>query len=194
MSTYLKLYSFVSLWCWILFLGYFVYDPGFNSKTLMLLTVAQGLGILDLIHIGLNWVKGKLKPAAVRLFIRLFILLLLHLMGSSPRVQLVLDGRILIATIWSFIEIIRHWHSLSELFGKQREGLKWLRYSGYMLFYPIGMIGESLIAYQFLAERSFRMDVYGIILVILSATFLAGYPVLFKFMSKQRRRKLRPKP
>lgn len=193
MSNYLKLYSLVSLWCWLLFLGYFLYDPGFNSKTLLLLTLAQGLALLDVVHVGMKWVKGSIKPVAIRVFIRLFIVVLLHLMGSSPKVQLPVDGRIFIALIWSFTEIIRHWHTLSDLFGKNREGLKWLRYSGYILFFPIGLIGELLISYQFLAERNFTMDMYGIILFLLTLAIIAGYPPLFKYMGKQRRRKLRPK-
>lgn len=193
MSNYLKLYSLVSLWCWILFLGYFLYDPGFNSKTLLLLTLAQGLALLDVVHVGMKWVKGSIKPVAIRVFIRLFIVVLLHLMGSSPKVQLLVDGRIFIALIWSFTGIIRHWHTLSDLFGKKREGLTWLRYSGYMLFFPIGLIGELLISYQFLAERNFTMDMYGIILFLLILAIITGYPFLFKYMGKQRRRKLRPK-
>ncbi|MFT4681434.1 MAG: very-long-chain (3R)-3-hydroxyacyl-CoA dehydratase [Granulosicoccus sp.] len=193
MSNYLKVYSLVSLWCWILFLGYFLYDPGFNSKTLLFLTLAQGLALLDVLHVGMSWVKGSIKPVAIGVFIRVFIVVLLHLMGSSPKVQLPLDGRILIALIWSFTEIIRHWHALSDLFGQKREGLTWLRYSGYVLFYPVGIIGELLISFQYLAERNFSMDVYGIVLILLSIAFVAGYPPLFKHMGKQRRRKLRPK-
>ena len=193
MRTYLRLYSIVSLWCWILFLGYFAYDPGFNSKILWLLTLAVGLSGLDIVHIRLSWAKGKVKPTVIRLCIHMFIIMLLHLMGSSPRVQLAIDGRIIIAVAWSFTEIIRHWHALRELKGKQGEGLTWLRYSGYILFYPISFIGELLIAYQFMAERSFKMDVYGIICILLICGFLVGYPFLFQFMGKQRRRKLRPK-
>lgn len=193
MSNYLKLYSLVSLWCWMLFLGYFLYDPGFNSKTLLFLTLAQGLALLDVLHVGLKWVKGSMKPVAIRVSIRIFIVVLLHLMGNSTRIQLPIDGRILIALSWSFTEIIRHWHAISELLGKKREGLTWLRYSGYILFYPIGLIGELLISYQFLAERNFTIDIYGVVLFLLILTFIAGYPPLFKYMGKQRRRKLRPK-
>ncbi|MFT4525401.1 MAG: very-long-chain (3R)-3-hydroxyacyl-CoA dehydratase [Bacteroidia bacterium] len=193
MSNYLKVYSLVSLWCWILFLGYFLYDPGFNSKTLLFLTLAQGLALFEVLHVGMKWVKGSIKPVAIRVFIRVFIVVILHLMGSSSQVQLPVDGRIIIAVIWGFTEIIRHWHALSDLAGKKREGLTWLRYSGYILFYPIGLIGELLISYKFLAERNFTMDVYGTIMFILIIAFVAGYPPLFIYNGKQRRRKLRPK-
>ena len=192
MNNYLKLYSTVSLWCWTLFLGYFLYDPGFNSKTLLLLTLAQGLALLDVLHIGMKWVKGSIKPVAIRVSIRIFIVLLLHLMGNSTRVQLPIDGRILIAVIWSFTEFIRHWYVLSDLFEKKTEGLTWLRYSSYMLFYPLGLIGELLICYQYLAERNFTMDVYGIILLLLIMACVLGYQSLFKYMGKLRRRTLRP--
>lgn len=178
---------------WLAFVFYFIIEPDFNSTTILLLTIAQGLAVLEILHAYLKWVKSKWKIVLAQVFSRLFIVVLIHQLKYIGSPQMTVDGRILITVAWGFTEVIRYLHYLTVLRKKESPGLTWFRYTGFLLLYPIGVFGELVIVYQFMYERDWQLDVIGIAVILIALSYPIGFPILFKHMLKQRRRKLRPK-
>lgn len=193
MNAYLKLYNWLALIAWLAFLFYFIVEPDFNSTTILILTIAQGLAILEILHAYMGWVKSKWKLVAVQVFSRLFIVVLIYQLKYLGSPHMTIDGRILVTVAWGFTEVIRYSHYLFTLSKKENPGLTWFRYTGFMLLYPIGVIGELLIVYQFMAERAWSFDLVGIAVIVIVLSYPIGFPILFRHMLKQRRRKLRPR-
>lgn len=95
---------------------------------------------------------------------------------------------------WSFTEIVRYSFfalSLTASNGEPPSFLRWLRYSGFYVLYPVGISSE--LWELFLAFRVARAedDVarWGVIAVVM-ATYLPGAPKLFGHMMRQRRKVL----
>jgi very-long-chain (3R)-3-hydroxyacyl-CoA dehydratase len=193
MNSYLKIYNALALLAWLAFLVYFIVEPDFNSSTILILSIAQGLAVLEILHAYLDRVKSKWKVVAVQVFSRIFIVILIHQLKHLGSPHMTIDGRILIAVAWGFTEVVRYWHYLSTLRKKDNPGLTWFRYSGFIILYPIGVTGELLIAYQYMYERNWNFDLAGIAVTVIVLSYSVGFPVLFRHMIKQRRRKLRPK-
>ncbi|XP_053612964.1 very-long-chain (3R)-3-hydroxyacyl-CoA dehydratase 3-like [Plodia interpunctella] len=122
-------------------LGYasfaFTYDHlGFIVK---LLHIMQ---ILEIVHPIIGLTKGAPTVAFFQLLGRLFILFIM--IDPEPRMQTKAIVPYLYV-VWSTIEVIRHIYYISQLAEKEISLLTWLRYSAWIILYPMGIFGEATV-------------------------------------------------
>lgn len=93
---------------------------------------------------------------------------------------------------WSITEVVRYaFFALSLSSGAEPALLRWVRYSGFYVLYPVGISSE--LWELFLAFRIARAqgDVLAwVVAATVMATYLPGAPKLYGHMMKQRRKVL----
>lgn len=93
---------------------------------------------------------------------------------------------------WSVTEVVRYlFFALSLGAGVEPSPLRWMRYSGFFVLYPVGISSE--LWELFIAARSASAEgntVGAAVAVAVMATYLPGAPKLYTHMIKQRRKVL----
>lgn len=92
---------------------------------------------------------------------------------------------------WSITEVVRYAFFALSLSGAEPGFLRWIRYSGFYVLYPVGISSE--LWELFLAFRIARAeeDVPGwVVAALVMATYLPGAPKLYGHMMRQRRKVL----
>jgi len=197
---YLGAYNFVAFLFWAAYLIAFVAN-GFslNDYGLWLLNIAQGLALLEILHALMKWVKSPVESTVAQVASRLLVLALIDIfsyVGFGPPVFL--TGVLVVSFAWSITELVRYSLYFLALSNIQPKWLLWARYSFFILLYPIGVAGEWCI---FLAPAIGGMVHlkpgaqpitiwYKIIIVLLFISYAYYFPVLYRYMWKQRKAKL----
>lgn len=96
---------------------------------------------------------------------------------------------------WSFAEITRYLFYALNTFGMAPELVTWLRYSLFILFYPLGVIGELWIVYsihphltsEIMFNKALAWSMY------LQTPAYVYFPTLYRHLLKQRNKVLNPK-
>ncbi|KAE8784157.1 very-long-chain (3R)-3-hydroxyacyl-CoA dehydratase PASTICCINO 2A-like [Hordeum vulgare] len=105
---------------------------------------------------------------------------------------------------WSITEIIRYsFFGMKETFGFAPYWLLWLRYSTFLVFYPIGMLSEVGLIFVAIPSMktssksrlmmpnkwNFSFD-YRYELALTAALYVPGFPYLFRYMVAKRKKVL----
>jgi hypothetical protein len=93
---------------------------------------------------------------------------------------------------WSVTEVVRYlFFALSLGTGAEPSPLRWMRYSGFFVLYPVGISSELwelfTVAQAAAAEGS---TAKAVVAGVTMATYLPGAPMLYTHMIKQRRKVL----
>lgn len=92
---------------------------------------------------------------------------------------------------WSTTEVIRYAFFALTLAGAEPAALKWLRYSGFFVLYPVGISSELWELFLALGEARAANDVpASMVIAAVMATYLPGAPKLYGHMMRQRRKVL----
>ncbi|RZC38430.1 very-long-chain (3R)-3-hydroxyacyl-[acyl-carrier protein] dehydratase [Asbolus verrucosus] len=161
--------------------------------------------LLEVMHPLFGYVKGGMFIPLLQVGGRLFIIILM--LEFEPRLQTMPVVFYLFMT-WSAIEIIRYPYYMSQLFKKENGLLTWLRYTAWMICYPIGFVCEGVIIFRNLIflEQSDRWTIalstpfeitlrFSTLLRIHLLFFII--PAMYTLMShmyKARQQKIGPKP
>jgi hypothetical protein len=194
--NYLAAYNFIAFVFWTLYLVWFIASGlEFSDTALSLLCVAQGLAVLEILHVLLKWVKSPVLSTIAQVMSRLlvvFVILAIRLFPhenfSNPAVLNV--GIIIVSFAWSITEIIRYSFYFLSLFNKQPKWLLWMRYSFFIALYPLGVTGEWLIIISPIVVAKNYFSLYSAFVIMLFAAYAYYFPVLYKYMWKQRKLKL----
>ncbi len=191
-KTWLVTFNALTLLAWLLFFIHTgLHGFQFDDQSLVMMSVAQGLAIFEVINsifklAGANWLLTTMQVSS-----RFLVVALLWLIPSDVIADLgVYSGFILITLAWSITEIIRAVFYTSDLLGKQIMSLLWMRYTFFILLYPIGVIGEFMVMFSFMEWRGFEFDGAGIGLVIVALLYVVFFPKLYLHMIRQRKKKL----
>ena len=106
---------------------------------------------------------------------------------------------------WTITEIVRYSFYLFTLLGGVPYILKWLRYTLFIILYPIGVVGEVLTVYASLKpvkdqeiysirlpnSFNFVLD-YHLVLMCLFPVYIFYFPKLYFYMFSQRKKALSP--
>lgn len=196
---YLAAYNFTAFVFWAAYLGVFVGCGCRLTQTgLLLLSIAQGMAVLEILHAALKWVKSPIGSTIAQVSSRLLVLLVINLLPVAGN-TLCLDepwpnetvvGLLLISFAWSITELVRYSFYFLSLFKIEWRPLLWMRYTFFIVLYPLGVTGEWLILiYPILKNGwSFNLTTAGLILLFL--TYAYYFPVLYGYMWKQRKAKL----
>merc|ERR1711871_482856 len=99
---------------------------------------------------------------------------------------------------WASVEVIRYSYLMFNLIDAVPGPLKWLRYSAFIILYPVGISGENLCIYA--ARNALRKKIdfnttyfnYWYFILLIQVLYLPGSPIMFGHMQKQRKKYLSP--
>ncbi|MCW3128446.1 MAG: very-long-chain (3R)-3-hydroxyacyl-CoA dehydratase 2 [Bacteroidetes bacterium] len=201
---YLLAYNGIAFLAWAAFALAFLAKMG--SISLLLLNIAQGLAVLEIIHAVLGWVRSPLGSTAAQVASRILVLILLNLFIGDEELRYAFYGLLMVSFAWTLTELIRYSFYFLGLLGRQPRWLLWMRYSFFIFLYPFGVTGEWLvilspiIAFGFKAQvpvafggcHSFDLNLtyYSIFAAFLAISYIYYFPVLYGYMWKQRKAKL----
>ncbi|KKY29370.1 putative protein tyrosine phosphatase [Diaporthe ampelina] len=149
----------------------------------------QTLAALEIVHSVLGIVRAPLLTTLMQVSSRFALVWgAVHfypLIAASPAYSSMLLA-------WSVTEVVRYlFFALSLGPGAEPAPLRWMRYSGFFVLYPVGISSE--LWELLLAARSAGAEgntVGAAVAVLVMATYLPGAPKLYTHMIKQRRKVL----
>lgn len=191
-KSYLVAYNAIAFACWLLYLICFL-SSGFvlTDNNLLLLNIAQGLAVLEIIHTVLKWVKSPVGSTAAQVFSRLLVLVLINVFRQHDMLTpLCYAGVVTVSIAWGITEVVRYSFYALQLLNRQPYWLLWMRYTFFIVLYPVGVTGEWLIIASPIIAQGFSINAYNIFVVFLLGSYVYYFPVLYRYMWKQRRAKV----
>ena len=189
---YLGAYNLTAFVFWVLYLVFFI-ASGFqlNSFNLLLLNIAQGLAFLEIIHAIFKWVKSPVLSTIAQVSSRLLVLVLINIFIKDESLQSIVKiGVIIVSAAWGITEMVRYSLYFLSLLNKQPGWLLWMRYSLFIALYPTGVTGEWIIIAAPLIAHGISLNLYNTLVAVLAVSYVYYFPVLYKYMWKQRSLKL----
>uniref|UniRef100_A0A1Y1L455 Very-long-chain (3R)-3-hydroxyacyl-CoA dehydratase n=1 Tax=Photinus pyralis TaxID=7054 RepID=A0A1Y1L455_PHOPY len=99
----------------------------------------------EIILVLIGWRSGAILPALIQIGGRLILINLL----IDPEPRLHKEGTLfLLYLVWSSVELIRYPFYITEVCNIKVPLLKWLRYSAWIVLYPIGITLEAIVLYM----------------------------------------------
>eukprot|EP00744_Colponema_vietnamica_P004628 GILI01006875.1.p1 GENE.GILI01006875.1~~GILI01006875.1.p1 ORF type:complete len:237 (-),score=64.04 GILI01006875.1:602-1270(-) len=166
-----------------------------------LLVVSQTAAVMEILHAASGLVRSPLGTTFAQVFSRIFVLWGGLELGSKDVTQSYFVTQMVIA--WSLSEIIRYsFYAINLIKGKVPAFLQWIRYSAFMILYPMGISGEMMTMYKalpYIAEKqslsislpnryNFAFNYYGFVVVSLALLYPLGTYVLYGYMLSQRKK------
>uniref|UniRef100_A0ACD5VLV2 Uncharacterized protein n=1 Tax=Avena sativa TaxID=4498 RepID=A0ACD5VLV2_AVESA len=167
----------------------------------MLVMVYVILLLAQILHSILGFVKSPVSVTLSQIIGRLYITW--GILWSFPEAQ----SHILVTSLilsWSITEVIRYsFFGMRETFGFEPSWLLWLRYSTFLVLYPIGLLGE--VGLIFVAMPSMKTSRkyclmmpnkwnvsfnYHYTSAFLTTLYIPGFPYLFRYMLAKRKKVL----
>lgn len=200
---YLAAYNFAAFVFWAAYIiAYISGGMQLDLSNLLLLNIAQGLAILEIFHSLFRWVKSPVFSTIAQVSSRLLVVLLLDVFKGAFMLAALFGpigniipvygkvGVLLISFAWSITELVRYSLYYLTLFNMQPRWLLWMRYSFFIVLYPLGVIGEWLIITVPVTLPGVSFPQYKWALGFLFILYAAGFPMLYGYMWKQRKAKL----
>lgn len=187
-EKYLKAYNLIQLSGWgIAFLMLWInFQYGF-----FILWFFQIYALTEVVHASKKWVQASplycFLQTAARILILFFsyALLLASVFKPFPWINEIV---LLMLTAWCIAEIIRYGYYVSNLMEKEFIWLTRLRYSAFILLYPLGAACECYILYLvFHHETILWIKIFIVVTIILYVLF---FPKLYLHLIQQRKKKL----
>ncbi len=193
-QKYLLAYNLLLAIGWAIFLVRELLN-GFamDSTFLLLLNICQGAAVLEIVHAALKWVSSPVFTTFIQVFSRIFVLVFINLSFyyHCGLIQFFgVTGVVLVTIAWGVTEIIRYSYYFFSLLNQEISWLAYMRYTFFIVLYPIGVVGEWLILLSVMKENDWSFNSVNIFLGIVLLTYLPFFPKLYMYMWRQRRKKL----
>ena len=191
-KNYLVAYNTFAFCAWLIYFICFLSSGlQLTPHNLILLNIAQGLAVLEIFHTLLKWVKSPVASTVAQVFSRLLVLVLINIFQNQGELTTVsYAGIVTVSIAWSITEIVRYSFYALQLLNRLPTWLLWMRYTFFILLYPVGVTGEWLINASPIIAKGFSISAYPIFVVFLFASYVYYFPILYKYMWKQRRSKI----
>lgn len=192
MKTYLKLYNLLLAIGWAaLLLLYILNGCKLDQVGLILLNICQFAAVLEIIHAALKIVSSPVVTTIKQLGSRFMVVVLIDLLKSEEYIGLAgVTGLHLIMFAWGITEIVRYSFYFSGLIDKEVKLLVFLRYTLFLVLYPMGVTGELLIIYSWMAKDGLTFSVNDVVFAAIFLSYFIFFPGMFKHMLSQRKKKL----
>ncbi len=192
MKTYLKLYNLTLAIGWAaLLIIYILNGCKLNEVGLILLNICQFAAVLEIIHAALKIVSSPVGTTIKQLGSRFMVVVLIDLLKNEEYINVAgITGLHLIMFAWGITEIVRYSFYFSGLVGKEIKILVFLRYTLFLVLYPMGVTGELLIIYSWVAKDGFTFSVNDVVFGIIFLSYFVFFPGMFGHMLSQRKKKL----
>ena len=150
----------------------------------------QNLAALEVVHALLGVVRAPWLTTAMQVASRLLVV---NLVDAEPALWSVWP-LLLVGASWGFTELVRYsWYG-ANLLGTPLRLHTWLRYSTFLLLYPLGVLGELLILHAAMPTplgQSAPLAAAGVpplatLLRVAMLAYVPGFPLLFMHMLQQR--------
>ena len=193
-KKYLNLYNAAAFIFWLAYAAYIIaYGFSLNATGLLLLSIAQGMAFLEIVHAFLKWVKSPLVSTIAQVSSRIFIVVLLHFfINDLPLPFLTQTGITVISVAWGITEMVRYSFYTLQLIDVKPYVLLWMRYSFFIVLYPLGVSGEWFILLHPVMKSGLVFSAYNLFLIVILAAYIYYFPVLYRYMWRQRKSKLKP--
>ncbi|XP_011634290.1 very-long-chain (3R)-3-hydroxyacyl-CoA dehydratase 2 [Pogonomyrmex barbatus] len=197
-------------WSYILYqiIQYYI-SPSTGSslwdKIKLPIIIFQNAALLEIIHAATGMVPSNVIITTLQVLSRVIVVVAIILAtpytyaASSPGLPLALIA-------WSITEIIRYFYYFVNLINIVPYVLVWLRYTTFIILYPLGITGELLCFYSAIKYATANPDswsytlpnkwnftfsyLYFLVTVVL--TYIPSFPQLYLHMFAQRRKILNP--
>lgn len=187
-EKYLKAYNLVQCILWAAAL---LMLPLHLMQALYIVLFAQSFSILEIYHAYKNWNSSSPFLCFIQIGARLFILywtvqiLFIALFNSIVYFNSVIH---IMLAAWCIAEIIRYIYYVSQLSKKGNNTITWLRYSAFIICYPVGLACELFVLYTVFMHHEMTYVKIIVILTLIAYIFL--FPKLYLHLLKQRKQKL----
>ncbi|KAI0155252.1 PTPLA-domain-containing protein [Xylariaceae sp. FL1272] len=198
-QSYLLLYNTLSLisWAYILSLPLtHLFTSSISPSTLQSdlhpLTIIQTLSLLEVLHALLGLVRSSPSTTALQIGGR--NLVVWTVMRAFPSLVFHGNGRIAFLgcmLAWGASDALRFAYFVAAQNNKMWGWLKWLRYSAFVLLYPVGFMSEAWLVYVSFTQAEGISLPYRVYLGAGLLSYVPAFYVLYGYMFAQRRRALR---
>lgn len=191
-KNYLKAYNFLLAIGWAVFLVYQI-AHGFRLDTfsLWLLNICQVAALLEVLHAVLKWVRTPVFTTLIQVASRVFVLFWINMVPAEAQITVAgINGIMMVSVAWGITEVVRYSFYLLGLMGKEWYPLTFMRYSLFLVLYPLGVTGEWFIVLSQTRLDNWELSLVNILLYVVLASYIPFFPQLFGHMLKQRKQKL----
>lgn len=163
------------------------------------LQIFQSAAILEIVHAAACFVRSPVGTTTMQVFSRVSLVFILYKVVSAQASI----GVLFLLTAWSVTEVIRYSYYGLALINAVSDIHTWLRYSLFIILYPLGVCGELLVILAALPEIATKKHLtvelpnicnigfsfwwYLIAYIIL---YIPGFPQMYLYMLKQRKKVL----
>ena len=191
-KTWLISFNIITLVAWSVFFAYaLAHGLTFDKTGLLLLSVAQGLAIFEIMNAALGLAGANWLLTTMQVFSRFLIAFLLNWIPFETLTELnYSSGFAVIAVAWSVTEIVRALFYLTELTNRPIKAITFSRYTFFIFLYPLGVTGEFMVMFSFWEWRLFEFNFINLALAAIALSYFVFFPKLYGHMWKQRKKKL----
>lgn len=163
------------------------------------LQIFQIAAILEIVHAATCLVRSPVGTTAMQVFSRVSLVLILFKVLSAQASI----GVLFLLMAWSVTEVIRYSYYGFTLINTVSKFHTWLRYSLFIVLYPLGVSGELLVIWAALPEVSAKKHLtvelpnmlnmgfsFWWYLIVYVFLYVPGFPQMYMYMFKQRKKVL----
>ncbi|XP_012058340.1 PREDICTED: very-long-chain (3R)-3-hydroxyacyl-CoA dehydratase 2 [Atta cephalotes] len=176
------------------------------NETKLPVIIFQNAALLEIMHAGIGLVPSNVLITLAQVFSR--IMLVNGVLLATPYTYAASSPGLPLALIaWSITEIIRYSYYFVNLVSDiVPRVLVWLRYTTFIILYPLGVTGELLCLYTAVKYANANPDSWSYVLpnkwnftfsylyllIAVMLFYIPGFPPLYLHMFAQRRKILNP--
>lgn len=203
-----NLYQFIAYFYIVIVLSILWSRDGFDeiSRTTFrivgpIMKCSQMLQYLEFLHSLVGYTKGSALFPFLQVTGRNFVLF--AIINNEPRIQ-VMPVVFILFLVWASVELIRYPYYIGSLMNKEISLLTWLRYTVWIVLYPLGFLCEGTVLLrsvpffeetkQFTVQLpnpwNFTFDMVAFMKIYMGFVLLPGIYLVMKHMTKLRAKKL----
>jgi len=191
-KPYLITYNLLLFAGWSVFFFYTLLHGFVLDKfSLTLLNICQFAALLEIAHAALKWTPSPVFTTTLQIFSRIFVLHWLNVIPVHQEIAFLgINGITVVSIAWGITEMVRYSHYFFSLLGKPVPALNYLRYTLFIVLYPLGITGEGMIMISALKSTAFQVSVINAVIVVVMLSYIPFFPKLYGYMWAQRKKKL----
>ncbi|KAK4165355.1 hypothetical protein QBC43DRAFT_32419 [Cladorrhinum sp. PSN259] len=193
-KAYLVLYNAASAIAWAAVLGRVAVVLGWRGPAFVPLVVdnfariTQTFAVVEILHALTGVVPAPVFTTSMQVASRLFLMWAVCWPFQPLNVSTWYSSML---CAWATTEVIRYTYFVFKQFDAVPGALHWLRYSAFLILYPIGISSEVAMTLKALfGPASYLASWYPYALTAVLLSYIPGSVILYSHMLKQRRKYL----
>ncbi|PKX92007.1 putative membrane protein [Aspergillus novofumigatus IBT 16806] len=146
----------------------------------------QTLAIVEILHAATGLTRATVLPTFTQIFTRCVQVWAVNYQYPEPTASSTVYPALLLA--WSAADAVRYAYFGLLLAGIRVDGVKWLRYSLFIVLYPVGIGSEWWLMYK--AANATVNPIGAGVFYFCLALYVPGAFMMYTYMLKQRRKAL----